>query len=143
MIFINDIWHYHCFYLSNKLFMAANHLRNELNKPSRKAVWVVCFTLSVIGGFLLIGIPGAVLVGAADWLLLMTGVGVVELSGDNVWPTVILISLLWPFLMVPVSKLMQRKVPLLHIGFHWLAIILISLVITVLSIYIWFVLSAA
>ena len=109
-----------------------------LNKPSRKLLWTVCIILSVVGGFLLAGIPGALLVGAVGWFLVLTGMGAIQLSGDDTWPVVIMISLLWPFLMLPVSSWVQRKFHNIQSSAHWFLITFISLLITQVIILVWF-----
>ncbi len=109
-----------------------------LNKPSRKLLWTVCIILSVVGGFLLVGIPGALLVGAVGWFLVLTGMGAIQLSGDDTWPVVIMISLLWPFLMLPVSSWVQRKFQNIQSSVHWFLITFISLLITQVIILVWF-----
>ena len=117
--------------------MNFNDKNTILNKPSRKVLWIVCIVISLVGAILLIGIPGALLLGLVDLILRMTGTGAVLLTGDNVWPAVIMISLLWPFWLLPVSSWMQRKFPQVGGFLHWFLIVLISLIITVITLLIW------
>ena len=118
--------------------MTSHNKIKILNKPSRKWLWIVSIIMSLVGGILLIGIPGALLVGLVGWLLEFTGLGMIHLSGDEAWPTVIMLSLLWPFLLLPVSSWMNRKFPKVQSGLHWFLIIIISLMITVFAIFVWF-----
>jgi len=43
--------------------MTSHNEINVLNKPSRKWLWIISIILSLVGGILLIGIPGALLIG--------------------------------------------------------------------------------
>ncbi len=117
--------------------MTAHKNDKLLNKPSRRSLLIVCSILSVVGGIVLIGIPGALLIGAVGWFLELSGIGTIQLSGDDAWPVMIMISLLWPFLMLPVSTWMQRQLPNIHSGLHWLLIIILSLFITQVIIFVW------
>lgn len=64
-------------------------------------LWAGAFAL--LGSFLLMGLPGALLAALYDLLGLAKGVT----QGDKLWPAAIMISLLWP-LGIPLGLLLQQ-----------------------------------
>ena len=64
---------------------------------------MISATIGIIGGFFMIGVPGFLMLELIARIYDALGIQVLELSGDQVWPTAIMISLLWPAFITPLS----------------------------------------
>lgn len=64
--------------------------------------------LSLTGSFLLMGLPGAVLLEAWQWLASLMGFKLLCLKQDAAWPSAIIMSATWPW-SIPLSQLLLSK----------------------------------
>lgn len=72
--------------------------------------WALIFALalSLTGSFLLMGLPGAVLLEGWQWLASLAGIKLLCLKQDAAWPSAIIMSAAWPF-SIPLSYLFLRR----------------------------------
>ncbi len=105
---------------------------NYNSPPSMIRLIVVTVVIAVIGGILLIGIPGALILELIALIYTALSINPPELTGDSVWPIAIMISLLWPIWLTPLSLFLYRKSPNLSPIYRWLFSLFGSLFLTVL-----------
>ena len=98
---------------------------------------LVSACISALSGLLLIGIPGALVLEAVYWLQTQVGLQPRTLEGDAVWPTAIMIALLWPLPITPLAILHQRFFPSQSKLFRWLFCLIGSLLMTLLITFVW------
>lgn len=91
--------------------------------------------IGLLGGFLLMGIPGALLLELLTWASSYLGMSPLNLPADSVWPFSIMISLLWPTPIISLSMYQNKKFPQQSIYMRWIFNLLGSLLMTVVLIY--------
>ena len=81
--------------------------------PQTLKLIIVSVVIGVIGGIFLMGIPGGLVLELVDFIKDYFAMSPIDLPGDAVWPTAIMIALLWPLPITPLAflhhKLFQQK----------------------------------
>ena len=88
-------------------------MRKKHNHKPPKAIrlMIISAIIAAIGGILLIGIPGALILELTSLAYDYYGMSPLIMTGDSVWPTAIMISLLWPLAITPLSFLYNKLQP--------------------------------
>ena len=95
--------------------------------------------IGIVCGFLLIGLPGALVLELVGLAYDYFAISPLDLAGDSVWPIAIMISLLWPSAITPLSILHYNMFPQQSLLSRWLFSLIGSLLITVVITFISFI----
>ena len=87
------------------------NLQAPKNPPQTLRLIIVSVVIGVLGGILLMGIPGGLVMELIDFCKDYFAMSPVDLPGDAVWPTAIMISLLWPLPITPLAFLHHKLFP--------------------------------
>lgn len=107
--------------------------QNQIKPPNKIRLIIISVVIGLLGGGLLIGIPGALVLGLLELAYSFFDMSPLGISGHSVWPIAIMISLLWPAPITPLSIYQYRIFPQQSIFARWLFSLLGSIVITVLA----------
>lgn len=104
---------------------------NHYKAPRLFRLLIISATIGLFCGIVLIGIPGALVLELIGWAYLYLGMSPLEMTGDSVWPTAIIISILWPFGIPLISYLYYKLRPQHTLTNRWLVSLFGSILLTI------------
>lgn len=109
-------------------------MADEITKqpPHKLRLLIISVVIGILSGFLLIGLPGALVLELIALAYAQLGMSPLDLHGDAVWPTAIMISLLWPVPITPLAVIHFRQFPQASLLNRWLFSLVGSLLLTAL-----------
>lgn len=99
--------------------------------PQTLRLIIVSVVIGVIGGILLMGIPGGLVLELVDFIKDYFAMSPIDLPGDAVWPTAIMISLLWPLPITPLAFLHHKLFPQKGALSRWIFCLIGSFILTI------------
>ncbi len=107
-------------------------------KPHIPRLILISVGIGLLGGFILIGLPGALLLELLNLAYPIFGLSPLVLTGDSVWPVSIMISLLWPVTITPLYILHHQHFPTQSLLTRWLFSLSGGIFIAVITVFMWF-----